>query len=349
MEFGAIFTRALQVTWRNRALWLFGVLFALFGGEGARFNNVFNYNFSSGDRLPVGGGKGLPPLPDINEQAVAVIIAAVVCLALIWFLLSILMRFMSRGALIGLVSELETGQVKPTVRRGFGIGSERFLSLLGIGVVVNVPIVIISLLLFLIAVLPILALVLPVIGTSQSRTPDQLVPLIVAGAGGSVFLICCAVLLVVIIALVVKPFYEFFVRVCVVDRRGTMDSIREGYRMVRAHLGNVLVLYVILIVVGFAFGVLMIPVGLALIAIPVGAAVAAGVASNSVTPAIIAGVVLGIPVFLILLLIAGIYQSFESSVWTEGFLALRRPAVPIVAPSAPVTPPPAPTVTGTNV
>lgn len=340
MDFGRIIARSLQVTWRYRALWLFGVLFALFGGGGG--GPQFNFGNFGGSGVGGEGGTGTPNLPAFNAQAIAIIIGAIVCIALIWVLLSILLRFISRGALIGLVSELELNQTVPAVGRGWNIGSERFVSLLGIGLLVNIPLTLISLVLVLIAALPILASVVPLIGTPRGRTPDQLPGLVAAGVFSSIFLICCVVLLLVIVAVIIRPFYEFFVRVCVIDRRGAMDSIREGYHIVRANLGNVTVLYILLIGIGIAFSIVMIPIALLLLGIPAAAGFAIGALSNSVTQGIIVGVLIGIPMLLILLVISGIYQAFESTAWTEGFLALTRPAAaPVVVPSPPLEPAPA--------
>ncbi len=351
MDFGGIFTRSWQVTWKYRALWLYGVLFALFGGgQGSQFNpgNLGNLaGGGGGGRGGSGGGNVVPTTPEFNWQAIAIIIGAIICIALIWFLLSILLRFVSRGALVGLVDELETNQTVPTVRQGWNIGSDRFVSLLGIGLVVNIPLTLLSLLLLLIAALPILASVVPLIGTPRGRAPDQLLGLAAAGVLSSIFLICCVVLLLVIVALIVRPFYEFFVRVCVVNRRGAIDSIREGYRMVRANLGNVTVLYIIIIGIGIGFGIIMIPVTLLLFGIPVAAGFAVGALANSVTEGILVGVLIGIPMLLILLLISGVYQAFEQTVWTEGFLALARPtAAPVPAPTPPQGP--APTAADTS-
>ncbi len=346
MDFGRIFSRSWQVTWRYRALWLFGVLFALFGGSGGpqfNFSNPGSFGGGGGGgRGGSGGGNVIPNLPELNGQAIAIIIGAIVCVVLIWFLLSILLRFISRGALVGLVSDLEINQTVPNVGRGWNIGSDRFLSLLGIGLVVNIPLSLVSLLLILIAALPFLASVLPLIGTAGGRTPDQLIAVAVGGLMGSVFLICCVILLLVIVALIIRPFYEFFVRVCVVDRRGTMDSIREGYRIVRSHLGTVAVLYIIIIGIGIGFGIVMIPVALILLGIPVGVGFAVGAVAHAVMPGVIVGLLIAIPMLIILLVISGIYQTFESTAWTEGFLALTRPAaVPVPAPAPPPAPAPA--------
>ncbi len=325
-DYGRLITRSFEIMRRYRALWLFGFLLALTGGGGGGGNNA---NFSFGNN-PRGGN--VPNLPPGSGQVIVLIIAAVACIIILWVLLSIILRFLSRGALVGLVAQLETSQVAPTVRRGFSIGADRFWSLLGIALVINIPLVILSLILLAIAAVPLLTTLLPLISTAGSRPPDQLVGLVVGGAFGSILLFCCVILLLIVVDLIIRPFYEFFMRASVIDRRGTMDAIREGYRVARLNLGNTVILYILIIAIGIGFGILMIPVAIVLIGIPVAVGLAAGAAANAALPGIVAGLVIGIPMILILLFIAGLYQVFESTLWTEGYLALSAPpAAPAVA------------------
>ena len=301
MNYGKIMSRAFEITYKYRALWLFGVLLVLFGGGGGGGN--FNFgNFPSGSGT---GRSDLPPVPSVSSemwQLIAILIAALCCFFFVWFLLSIILRFVSRAALIGLVQELEANGTKPTVKRGFSIGAERLWKLLGIALAINIPLTVISLGLILLAALPLIVSLMPLISAGQPA-PDALIGGVVASGIGSLALVCCAVLVLALIGLVIHPFYEFIVRTCVVTQRGVMDSIREGYRLVRANLGNVAVLYILAIGIGIGYGLLMIPIVLLLIAIPVGAGFLVYWLANSINAAILAGVVLGIPMFLVMLFI----------------------------------------------
>lgn len=322
MDYGKILARAFEITRKYRALWLFGFLMALFGGTGG--GNNFNYNFGGNGNRTTNFENGVfPTLPSNFWQNFAIIIAVVVCLVLILFVLGIVVRFVSRGALIGLVHDLETNGTTPAVRRGFSIGANRFWQLFGIGLIINLPLTIFSLAVMLVAIAPILVTVMPALARNPEST--NFGASLAGGIIGSIAMICCAVLCLLVVTLVIRPFYEFIVRVCVIDRRGVVDSIREGYRIVRANLGTVVVLYALLIGVGIAFGIVMIPVALILIGIPVGAALAVGFAAKSVGLAILVGAVIGIPLVLILIFISGLYQVFESTVWTEGYLAIAKP------------------------
>lgn len=321
MDYGKILKRAFEITRAHRALWLFGVLLALFGGSGGG-----GFNFPSGGGSSGRGTRGgdFPTLPTISSetwQLLTTLVIVLICFVLIWIILSIILRFVSRAALIGLVQELEASQTAPTVKRGFSIGAEHFWRLLGIALTINIPLWIISLGLLLCAALPLLMSIVPLIRAGRTA-PSEIIAVVVAGAVSSLVLICCVALLLWALELIIRPFYEFIMRACVINKTGVTDSIRAGYRAVRANLSKVVVLYILAIGIGIGFSILMIPLALLLIAIPAGAGFLVYWLANSVTPAIIAGVVLGIPMLLVLIFVSGLYATFESTYWTLGYRAV---------------------------
>ena len=338
MDYGKLLSRSFEITRKYRALWLFGILLALFGGGGGNLN--FNFgNFGGGGGGGRGGTGGLPTIPPEVWQTIAVVVFALLCIALVWIVLSIVLRFVSRAALIGLVQELEADATTPTVRRGFSIGRGRFWQLLGIALTINIPLFIVSLALVLLAALPALAATIPLL--NARRPAGEIGGMLVGSILGSVLLLCCVVLFLFVVGLVIRPFYEFFMRECVIQKRGVFDSIREGYRIVRANLGNVAILYILIIGIGIGFALLMIPVVLVLVGIALAAGLVAGFAAagtaglttQAIVPAIIVGAIVAIPVFLVILFISGLYHAFESTLWTEGYLAITAAKTPETATS----------------
>jgi hypothetical protein len=213
---------------------------------------------------------------------------------------------------------------------------------LGIALTINIPLGLISFVCILTAALPLIMSLIPLIQAGR-QPPNELIGVALSGMFGSIALICCVALILWIVGLVITPFYEMIMRVCVVNKRGVFDSIREGYRLVRANLGNVAVLYVLIIGLGIAFAILMFIVALIIAAVVVGG-VFLMVAMNSNTAAIILGLVLGIPMLLLLLFVSGLFHAYTSTVWTEGYLALTvKPAQPIV-PVVPIESAPVPSV-----
>ena len=135
---------------------------------------------------------------------------------------------------------------------------------------INIPLALLSILVIIMAAAPFFVSLLPLIRSGQGETPGQLIGLVISGLFGSFLLICFTILCIAAVAIVIRPFYEFFVRAGVIRRRGVIESIRKGYHIVRASLGQVVLLYIFLIGIGIAFGLVMIPIGLILIGIPVG-------------------------------------------------------------------------------
>ncbi len=316
MDYTKILTRSFEIVRMHRALWLFGILLALFGGGGGGGGGF--PGVPGAEPKPNGGPPFKPPVPSFDFNALVPILIAIGCIIVILALVGIVLRFVSRGALIGLVHELQANQTTPTIGRGFRIGFSRFWSLLAIAILINLPLLLFSLLLIGLAALPI-------VGALLSSAGRQGLEGIIAAAGiTSVLIFCCVILFLVLLALVIQPFYEFMQRACVVGNHGAMDSIREGFRLVRANLGNVLVLYILAIAIGIGFGIVMIPIAIVLFAVLFGAAFGAYLIANSLTPAIVVAVVIAIPVVLILVFVSGLYRAFESTFWTEGYLAVAN-------------------------
>lgn len=311
MDYTKILTRSFEVVWKNRALWVFGILLALFGGSGGS-----SFQFPGAPSDDVGRGT-TPTLPNFNFEALIPLFIAIGCIIVILGILGLILRFVSRGALIGLVQELEQNQTTPTVRRGFSIGSARFWSLLGIAFLINLPLALCAILLLAFAAFPFLAALF----TRPRFQPDEI---LAAGGIGSLVLLVCVILFLVLVALALKPIYEFIMRACVVEKSGAMDSIREGIRLVRANLGSVVVLYILAIAVGIGYGIAMIPITLVLIAIPLAIGYAIYFVANAATTAIIAGFIIALPFILFLLFLSGLYLAFESTLWTEGYLQVAK-------------------------
>lgn len=337
MDYGRIFNRSLEITWRYRALWVFGVLLALFGGRSS-----LNLNFPSSSPNGVNWTfpGGTPPtfrnLPPISQQTIFLIIGVIACVVIVWIVLSIFLRLVSRAALIGGVQELEASGATPTVGRGFRVGVDRFWPLLGIALLINIPLFLISVVIILCAAAPLIVSLLPMLSSAQGRSPDEFLGVFLSGLFSSIILICCASLLIFLMTVVITPFYEFMVRVCVTARRGTMESVLEGYRVARSNLGQVIVLYILVFAIGIGFGLLMIPV--ALVGFGLVAALGFGVyaLANSAAAGVVAGLISAIPVLLVFLFFGGLYQVLESTLWTEGFLALTAPGTLAPAPATAV-------------
>src|SRR5262245_20415866 len=108
LDFGNILTRAGRIIWRNKVLWLFGILASLGGGRGG-----FNFGgggAGGGGGFPSTGGPGGPDLPPELRQFLErmqengtflAIVLGLVCLGLLIALVFFLLSIIGRGGLIG--------------------------------------------------------------------------------------------------------------------------------------------------------------------------------------------------------------------------------------------------------
>lgn len=296
MDYGRILRRALHITWRYRALWAFGILFALFsgGGGGGGQNQLAQYSLSRGEIRP-------------GMIAGIILIALVVLFVLVP--LSFAVRYISRGALISMVQDVETRQ---STRFGDGLraGASRALPLLGITVVFFVPTFIMSAILVGIGLSPLLLLIV--------QTEGARIIAIVATVG----LMLLMVGLLIVLHVSLSVIREFVDRQCVLRGMGVMESIQSGWRIVRANVGRIALLWLTLLGVGLVWGILMLPIILVLGAIVVLPVMGINAATQAPIPTIATAIVLGIPALAVLVFLAGLYEVFRSTVWTLAYLEL---------------------------
>src|SRR4051812_32069060 len=136
MDYGQLISRSVQITLRNRALWLYGFLLALFGGSGGG-NVNFNSQFPTIPGTPTPGANpqvpnipGLTPdvlgnLRNIPPSVFASVGIALLCLVLFFIVVATIVQNVARSALIGMVNEIEEGN-GTSVGQGWGFGWSRY-------------------------------------------------------------------------------------------------------------------------------------------------------------------------------------------------------------------------------
>jgi hypothetical protein len=249
---------------------------------------------------------------DAGEQLPAwtgLAIVFLVVFGLLFLLLSIVLRYLSRAALIGMVREAEEMD-ETSVRSGWRIGWSRFLPLFGIDLVIGIPAVIATLLLFGVGLAPLVVLAAdePAL-TMLAIALTVLVMLLAAGllfAGG----------------LVLSVLGELAHRQCVLEGRGVFDSLRDGYHLGRENLRHVGLAWLLLLGISLAFGA--ITTALAVVVFGIAAAPAAAVyaATEAALASVLVGILFAIPGILLFSLVGGVYEVFRSAVWTLTYLEL---------------------------
>ena len=319
MNYTHILKRAAEITWRHRALWVFGVLLALFGGSGggnagggggdggsSQVARLFQYRLGRDDLSRL--GLHLPPFS--LEPAEIGILVGVLLLIVLLVVVAIITRNLSTGALIAMVDEVEeTGATN--VRSGFRHGWRHWLRLFAINLVVAAPLVLAAIVLLAGALSPLLGAIL--LSNAAQKAPVWI------GALLSIGLLLIWLLAVIIAAVAADLLLQVAYRQCVLGGDGVLASIREGYRTARRNLRDVGLTWLILFGINLVAGIILIPVILVGIALLAGVTVAAGVIGRSVLPALIIGAPALLAFIAVMVFLSALLLVFRSSVWTLTF------------------------------
>ena len=331
-----IFKKALNLTWRYRALWLFGFLLALTVSSA-----LFWLPIGESDQVPMenrihflvstvyfpGRGvtidfrslegpvvtiEGLEPshvqelLKDVRLIDIGALLISIGAVILISILVANLVRYSSRAALIRMVDEGERTGEQVGVRRGLRLGWSRVAAkLFLIDVLLGLATILVIGMLFALGISPFFLFGL------ESITPGlaSVIGISLLGMGGlSLFLI-----LIFIAAAVISITRPVMHQACAVDGLGVGASIRQGFRLLRTSFAGVIITWLVWLAVRLVWTFALIPViillspvlllsmlaGIAVGAVP--ALLAAGIASLFVSPifAWMIGAVFGLPLFLV--------------------------------------------------
>lgn len=338
MNHRKILTRAWMLLWQNRALWLFGFLFALAGGQaGSRF---FNGSGSGGS----GGGQSGNPtgpfpnfhMPDIDWTMVAWIGVAIIVAVVILILVGAVVRYVAKTALIAGVDEIESTGAPLTVRRGFRLGwSHQAWSLFMTDLIIRLPLALVSILLIAIAASPLL------LWLTHVRALGILATLV------AIALLLLVVMSLIVVSLILSVIMPYVERRVVLEKQSALNALRQGAQLVRLTLVDTGLMWLILGALRIVWSLVQIPVVILvlLVAVVVGG-IPAGliylITQSWVIPAIVGG-----GLFLLVLVpatafIEGLFEVYESSAWTLSYREVAGklvsgPVVP-VAPVAPVMP-----------
>jgi len=229
-------------------------------------------------------------------------------------ILAAVIKYVCQTSLIGLVGEIEEGQ-SPTVRHGFDIGwSRSALRLFGVDIALAIPVILAVMILAALFAVPI----------AISAKADNVGPVVV-------LLLCCLVFLVPIfiaIAIALSVLIKFVYRQVVLAGDSVLDGVRNGYALVRANLGQVAAMWLIMFIVGLLWAAINFIIGLVAFAVVGGpAAFMYAIFHKSVLAAVLGALPFLLVAILVFAAINALYTVFSSTVWTLTYLELpNRPA-----------------------
>jgi hypothetical protein len=323
-----ILKQAGLIAWRYRTLWIFGFLLALCGGGGGGGNNFRFSNSSSGGDF---GDMPSPTLPEIDPQLITVLVVGVICLILLLAVLGVVVRAVTRTALIRMVNQIVLTE-RVTAAEGWRLGwSGAAWRLFLVGLIVNIPLAILTVALLLLALSPLLLIL----------TEDTI--LIIVGVILTVLAVLFVILILIVISAIVTPLLELAWRRTVLGGQGVIASLSETLALVRRHLKDVLIMWLLLFGIGIGWVVvaLLVFVVSFFLALIVGGipALLVYLISESVIGAGVAGIPLALLVIILInAFVTGLFLIFQSAVWTLTYLEIQRRAGESPVPEPPAVP-----------
>jgi len=314
MNLGEVLSKAWKIIWKNKVLWIFGILSSCGrgGGGGGGGNSNFNTD-GSGDNLfnngnnPFSDGK-FPGMEEFGRnmeqffngseaQTWIPIVIGLFCLILILSLVFIFLGTIGRIGLIKGTLLAENGQTPLSFGQVWSASTAYFWRVFLLNLVIG-----------LVVGAAILILLVPGIILS------------VATMGVGMLCLIPVFCLLIPISLVINVIIEQANVAMVVENLGIMDAVKRGWRVCRENLGPIAVIALI-VLIGGGIVSLVITLPLILVLIPV----FAGVISNDET--VLTGALATAGIMLcclvpVVIALEGVLQSYIGSVWTLTFMRL---------------------------
>jgi hypothetical protein len=315
MNYGNLAKRPFEIVARRPYLWLLGLL-----AGGATAFNFSGRGSGPGYGRPAGAGSYQGPSAAVLQSLwndnwgwIVGIIAVLIVLGVILFILGSI----ATGGIIRAAVEHDAGR-EYRLGTAWRAGYATFWRIAGL-----------RLLVALVALVPGLlvgALVLGAVAGAQTSA---------AAAVGFGLLAAAAFLFSLVFWLALSVAFELAQRIVVLEHGHVAESLGNGFRMLRWHLGEValgwLILVALSIGVGIAGAILAVLVG-----VPAAALGFGGWAVGGMTGAIVTGSVAIVFFLGVLLAAGGAYAAYSSVYWTLLFTSVR--ALPAPAPGGAMAP-----------
>jgi hypothetical protein len=306
-NFGEVLSRAWQIIWKHKVLWIFGIFAGCSRGSG---------NFRGNSGGGGGGSGGQPNFPPevmrvfqfIQQNLVTFIVLGCILVLLIWAI-TIFLSTIGKVGLIRGTFQAEGGAEKLIFGQLFSESTPYFWRIFGLSLIVAIPILIVF------AVL-IAGLVAFAVSAGNGNDAARV------GVFGIVPLLIGCFCLLIPVMFVVGMIIRQAENAIVLEDLPILPAISRGWDVFRANLGPVVLMAIILAVIGVIVGII-IALPILVIVVPAAITFALSSSGNSQnwTPMIFAGICLClyIPVVWVL---NGIITAYTESAWTLTYMRL---------------------------
>ena len=296
MDYGSVLKKGWEITWKNKGLWILGILSGCTSGAG---NPSQGFRWTTSSQEYPGLDRTLANIsPEVWTLLAVCLIAFIVLFVLAVIVLSILGQ---AGLIAGVAHADETGSVK--LGEAWKLGLPHFWRLLGLAAMLVVAVLLIAL------------------GVGF---------LTVVTLGVAAFCLIPLVCLALPLSIVLSGYLSLVQNGIVLGKQGVFEALGKGWAMLRANFWPVVLMAVILFVIGLVAG-LILSLPLILASLPL-LAVAASQADQGLTAFLpfLGCFVLYLPVMIVF---GGILKTYVSGVWTLTYRRLTGSGLAVAVPS----------------
>jgi len=307
-NFGEVLTKAWQIIWKHKVLWIFGILAGCGQGGGAgNGGGGGNTGFNTSPR-------NLSPqvmqwFNSIEQNIRTYVAIAIALICVIW----IITLFLSTVGKVGLIrgtSLADEGEENLIFGQLFSESMPYFWRVLGLTLILALPV-------FIFALAIAAFVIFAVVGAAASGSGNESL----AALGIIPIMIGCVCLLIPVM-FVLRMIFRQAERAVVLEDMAVLPSISRGWEVFRANLGPVIVMAIILAIIGFAAG-LIISIPILLVVFPTVFAFAMG-QGETYSPLILMGICLCIYIPIALVL-QGLATAYIESAWTLTYMRISQP------------------------
>lgn len=310
IDYGSLITRSWQIAWRQRVLWVFGLIIALLSSSAnLRTNNVNlqNTNFN---------------VEQFLARNAVLLIAGALLIVAIAIVLSFV-RALAEASLIEATDQIERGESALTVGGVWRMGQPYMLKMWLLQLVIGLVIVAMVVL----AMVPFIASIVAAVRADNSNA-------IMGALSGSFVIFCCALPLILLLSAALWVIQQHAMRALVLRHEGVFQALGSGWRTLRQYFAPSLL--TMLIHIGFS-----IAVGAVLLAIVVPLLGVVFFASSATMPTGAAIALLAVAAlvgWLLASIVSAIPTVFFSALWTLLWRQLHGSTTPTYEVPAPVQP-----------
>jgi len=324
-DFGEVLTRAWQIIWKHKVLWIFGILASCGQGRGGG-------NTGSGSRTSGNPGNFNPNVPpQLNQFAnwlethamqFVIIIFTVICI--IW-IVAIVLSTIGRIGLIRGAAQADGGAENLLFGQLFSESMPYFGRMFGLSLILMIPAFIFTIVL----VVGVLLIVIPATQNSAA-TAFSAATMLMLMIG------CCC--LFIPLMFILGMIFSQAERALVLEELGVMPAISRGWDVFRTNLGPIILMAIILAVIGIVAN-LIISIPIFIIVFPTMMAFVVG-GAQSTSPLLFMALCICL-YFPVALVLQGAVTSYTETSWTLTYMRLTGSTATPAQPSLDDNPLPA--------